>query len=137
MGAWIEIGMYRQSVQFLTVAPIVGAWIEIKYEQLLDKADKVAPIVGAWIEIYLNGKISTCNSVAPIVGAWIEIQGRRLTERRTMSLLSWERGLKFVNLVVNAVIAYVAPIVGAWIEMIILTSAPSEKSCRSYRGSVD
>ncbi len=33
--------------------------------------------------------------VAPLVGAWIEICRVRRINMRVMSLLSWERGLKF------------------------------------------
>ena len=39
-----------------------------------------------------------------------------------LSLLSWERGLKFLNLVYVIKIVSVAPLVGAWIE--ILTYKP-------------
>ena len=37
------------------------------------------------------------NSVAPLVGAWIEINEIITTISLTMSLLSWERGLKLVQ----------------------------------------
>ena len=37
-----------------------------------------------------------------------------------MSLLSWERGLKFVNFFMPSVRVGVAPLVGAWIEIVLL-----------------
>ena len=36
--------------------------------------------------------------VAPLVGAWIEIFDLIITYHKNMSLLSWERGLKFRNI---------------------------------------
>ena len=56
--------------------------------------------------------------VAPLVGAWIEIIPAAVMWWCTpLSLLSWERGLKFrhPNADVRAMI--VAPLVGAWIEI--------------------
>ena len=35
--------------------------------------------------------------VAPLVGAWIEIVKNTSTQAISVSLLSWERGLKFYN----------------------------------------
>ena len=55
----------------------------------------VAPLVGAWIEI-LSMRIDTNQeTVAPLVGAWIEIQKTQKQMQRRLSLLSWERGLKW------------------------------------------
>ena len=34
-----------------------------------------------------------------------------------LSLLSWERGLKFIYIIVMGMVVLVAPLVGAWIEM--------------------
>ena len=57
----------------------------------------VAPLVGAWIEINGKPRIYQSDIVAPLVGAWIEIPvgGRLLINY--LSLLSWERGLKFTS----------------------------------------
>ena len=56
----------------------------------------VAPLVGAWIEIMMNGRRSGGLWVAPLVGAWIEIlMTERASSGRKVSLLSWERGLKY------------------------------------------
>ena len=37
------------------------------------------------------------NNVAPLVGAWIEISSTTITTVLVLSLLSWERGLKFLK----------------------------------------
>ena len=55
----------------------------------------VAPLVGAWIEIGDLHQVSALAPVAPLVGAWIEITTFRGKSAICMSLLSWERGLKF------------------------------------------
>ena len=124
-------------LQKISVAPLVGAWIEI--ERLTERSSKyhVAPLVGAWIEIYGIDLKSTLLSrssrgsvdwnCAGVVGIAIGV-----------SLLSWERGLKWLvckskigetgrssrgsvdwNLIKDKDYnAYdVAPLVGAWIEM--------------------
>ena len=54
------------------------------------------------------------NMVAPLVGAWIEISEQVANGTAVASLLSWERGLKFLS------------------YFILL-----EINCRSSRGSVD
>ena len=56
--------------------------------------------------------------VAPLVGAWIEITlSRRESNFVIASLLSWERGLKFVRTANHLGETRVAPLVGAWIEI--------------------
>ena len=55
----------------------------------------VAPLVGAWIEIDKVFVRIYQKTVAPLVGAWIEISGNSNVTSRSMSLPSWERGLKF------------------------------------------
>ena len=57
----------------------------------------VAPLVGAWIEIY-SERMKTALSllVAPLVGAWIEISVVISPLLTALSLLSWERGLKYL-----------------------------------------
>ena len=80
------------------VAPLVGAWIEIIISKAMKKADEVAPLVGAWIEIPWVGAPDLLDIVAPLVGAWIEISIAPLEPDANMSLLSWERGLKYIIL---------------------------------------
>ena len=55
--------------------------------------------------------------VAPLVGAWIEILMICQMMSITASLPSWERGLKFVSILLIAIGVVVAPLVGAWIEI--------------------
>ena len=75
--------------------------------------------MGAWIEILAIAVEGEPDLVAPLVGAWIEILYPHKPQHTSMSLLSWERGLKYgkINYKVNAII--VAPLVGAWIEIIL------------------
>ena len=54
-----------------------------------------------------------------------------------LSLLSWERGLKFPFLGLADSFGDVAPLVGAWIEILIKSSLSFTHFCRSSRGSVD
>ena len=78
------------------VAPLVGAWIEIYNICLSDHDGLVAPLVGAWIEIRVIADIDCKGMVAPLVGAWIEIENSNIFhELVCLSLLSWERGLKY------------------------------------------
>ena len=56
----------------------------------------VAPLVGAWIEIGVLILFFIGLLVAPLVGAWIEIRSRIIDLTSSLSLLSWERGLKFL-----------------------------------------
>ena len=53
----------------------MGAWIEINSRYINHSEGEVAPLVGAWIEIFVNESI----------------------EEEGLSLLSWERGLKYIN----------------------------------------
>ena len=55
----------------------------------------VAPLVGAWIEIGERKDLFRRGKVAPLVGAWIEIVVEEATKDLALSLLSWERGLKY------------------------------------------
>ena len=75
----------------------MGAWIEIMFKAHASVADLVAPLVGAWIEISEVYRPDGYENVAPLVGAWIEIIGERKAPKGYMSLLSWERGLKWYN----------------------------------------
>ena len=81
------------------VAPLVGAWIEIKSSGREHDKYIVAPLVGAWIEISIRVGSSYPFDVAPLVGAWIEITAKVIDKLKTMSLPSWERGLKFQQFV--------------------------------------
>ena len=51
--------------------------------------------MGAWIEIADDDISCQDFLVAPLVGAWIEIDSITDNEISLMSLLSWERGLKY------------------------------------------
>ena len=78
----------------------------------------VAPLVGAWIEIENpSGTEAGSGVVAPLVGAWIEIALQRGFDTQSMSLPSWERGLKLDGRKTCTRRICVAPLVGAWIEM--------------------
>ena len=55
----------------------------------------VAPYVGAWIEIQLSAVWSVQTHVAPYVGAWIEMLVSHYITDNELSLLMWERGLKY------------------------------------------
>ena len=54
-----------------------------------------------------------------------------------LSLLSWERGLKFTPIVYSTIRYTVAPLVGAWIEIMFKAHASVADLRRSSRGSVD
>ena len=56
----------------------------------------VAPLVGAWIEIPEAPQALQGSCVAPLVGAWIEILSGSPEYLSIPSLLSWERGLKYL-----------------------------------------
>ena len=53
------------------------------------------------------------------------------------SLLSWKRGLKFINLKFNHILILVAPLVEAWIEIKPKDTSEITGTGRSSRGSVD
>ena len=57
--------------------------------------------------------------VAPLVGAWIEITTLQTSCIKALSLLSWERGLKYIDIFQHYQ-DEVAPLVGAWIEILEL-----------------
>ena len=54
-----------------------------------------------------------------------------------LSLLSWERGLKYKIPAILGFAMMVAPLVGAWIEMDKLKEILDNPESRSSRGSVD
>ena len=54
------------------------------------------------------------------MGAWIEIDQATPEMIQTMSLPSWERGLKFRNIVEESRKNIVAPFMGAWIEIMTI-----------------
>ena len=84
----------RKLLVNIAVAPFVGVWIEIYEWKLYSSQNGVAPFVGVWIEIdYWNEKRIRWN-VAPFVGVWIEIEKMQKVQKDTMSLPSWECGLK-------------------------------------------
>ena len=51
------------------------------------------------------------------MGAWIEITKKSQGQENTVSLPSWERGLKLANGEFFVENVLVAPLVGAWIEI--------------------
>ena len=53
--------------------------------------------MGAWIEIFMVQDTHPADRVAPLVGAWIEINKGIQADRMVTSLLSWERGLKYLQ----------------------------------------
>ena len=55
--------------------------------------------------------------VAPLVGAWIEMLGACKAIAKKLSLLLWERGLKYFLCCPLSLLPGVAPLVGAWIEI--------------------
>ena len=58
------------------------------------------------------------------MGAWIEIKDYRYADFEQMSLLSWERGLKYHIYYLIYYNYIVAPLVGAWIEIYVLCPVP-------------
>ena len=98
VGAWIEI--FGETQTAIELAPSLLSWERgLKYSEMEhgDEDWLVAPLVGAWIEIRTKPSPRKNFTVAPLVGAWIEIQTGRSNARLSESLLSWERGLKFVS----------------------------------------
>ena len=71
------------------------------------------------------------------MGAWIEIEELDEDATETMSLLSWERGLKLCRPCATGGLEIVAPLVGAWIEIYNICLSDHDGLCRSSRGSVD
>ena len=96
VGAWIEILRFKTANKKIAVAPLVGAWIEIYAHKRRCRENIVAPLVGAWIEIFCQSAAISKKKVAPLVGAWIEISSSFLNSAHRGSLLSWERGLKYL-----------------------------------------
>ena len=54
-----------------------------------------------------------------------------------LSLLSWERGLKYQVILISTIMLLVAPLVGAWIEILRYQQPHCDSYRRSSRGSVD
>ena len=76
------------------VTPFVGVWIEICSPCSAGAASAVTPFVGVWIEIAECPLPERQCAVTPFVGVWIEISVERLRNMESMSLPSWECGLK-------------------------------------------
>ena len=93
---------------------------------------RVAPFTGAWIEITPPHGRPAPMRVAPFTGAWIEIAPAALSEIRSWSLPSRERGLKSAERHLPNHCVFVAPFTGAWIEMLsLLLATPSGLSLPS------
>ena len=88
--------------------------IEQKIRKLLVNI-AVAPFVGVWIEITYHRHLRLRDIVAPFVGVWIEILKMKMVIHLSMSLPSWECGLKY-----------------EWIQITVSWTVG-----RSLRGSVD
>ena len=72
MGVWIETVDWLEVFGILKVTPLVGVWIETK---------------GTLASIQVQG-------VTPLVGVWIETDRCAPMPPQSMSLPSWECGLK-------------------------------------------
>ena len=77
----------------------------------------VTPFVGVWIEINHSMPIYPNSGVTPFVGVWIEISNALLAVSSSVSLPSWECGLK--SYISNHWMEHirVTPFVGVWIEI--------------------
>ena len=95
----------------------------------------VAPLVGAWIEIRALAMKILEETVAPLVGAWIEIDMVNHPSHYNLSLLSWERGLKYTSRRIWRLEHTVAPLVGAWIEISTSLSVSFSKSVAPLVGA--
>ena len=115
----------------------MGAWIEIIVTMPLLNNALVAPLVGAWIEI--NVSLVAYVSILSLLSWERGLKFSAISSKLVLvlSLLSWERGLKFVYLVPFSVLNSVAPLVGAWIEINIIRLFSPFTDRRSSRGSVD
>ena len=73
--------------------------------------------MGAWIEIFdaTHSRAGYGSLLSWERGLKYLSPGKRM--RMKPSLLSWERGLKSLNRRIQGVTDYVAPLVGAWIEI--------------------
>ena len=98
----------------------------------------VAPLVGAWIEIKPLIYKALRAIVAPLVGAWIEIVVHNISYIYTsVSLLSWERGLKFI--IIKSIMRFY-PSLLSWergLKYKIRLNKIINRFRRSSRGSVD
>ena len=79
--------------------------------------------MGAWIETAETEDSWTAYQVAPFMGAWIETVRSHSWKPVSVSLPSWERGLKPLNTGNGERNNIVAPFMGAWIET-LWTSGP-------------
>ena len=72
------------------------------------------------------------------MGAWIEISSSILICLSWQaSLPTWERGLKYMPSIADAVQVWVAPYMGAWIEINYVCGFLLIRWSRSLHGSVD
>ena len=83
------------------------------------------------------GDLLSVFAVAPLVGARIEITFTPWNPQISVSLPSWERGLKFVILDYKSNLFRVAPLVGARIEIAERIAINTPVQGRSPRGSAD
>ena len=79
--------IFRYKIKFISD-------IEQKIRKLLVNI-AVTPFVGVWIEIIFVSYDIDKKSVTPFVGVWIEIINVLSSLKNSLSLPSWECGLKF------------------------------------------
>ena len=179
VGAWIEISVVVFSTACTFVAPLVGAWIEIlvlsycvtkqrrSSRGSVDWNYNVNPSLTCAACRSSRGSVDwntffqivkCCNVVAPLVGAWIEIEISSQAATAFESLLSWERGLKFLNRSYSwtsavSLLSWERGLKSLWRYALMAWSGRSSRGsvdwnccqigcdnagyCRSSRGSVD
>ena len=81
-----------------TVAPLVGAWIEMPHKGFWEQTGLVAPLEGAWIEITVFAVDALWNTSLLSWERGLKYLPYSRPQGRAWSLLSWERGLKFASL---------------------------------------
>ena len=77
----------------------------------------VAPLVGAWIEIRCTGTNSISTMSLPSWERGLKSIIGPSSKLILASLPSWERGLKCLETEMKVIKEHVAPLVGAWIEI--------------------
>ena len=81
----------------IPVTPYVGVWIETLLKITGISGNVVTPYVGVWIETADKRDQDQLPYVTPYVGVWIETALVSAQNRKRMSLLMWECGLKQIQ----------------------------------------
>ena len=79
----------------------MGTWIEIFLVVYPSWSPFVVPLVGTWIEIVVYNVYDGSLTVVPLVGTWIEIIQQAEMPESKKSFPLWERGLKYVEIVIT------------------------------------